>query len=263
MADEFGNDKAAHLPSAGDLKNFLDDADQGDAIDTMAQTERATEPETFEDTTEEPLKGDTFDRKYVEKLRRENASYRERARKFESMFEGYEEGAVNEWGQMISTFKQDPKSVAEQWKDLSEQVLSQFTPEEQEAIAEATDDQPLTLAQVQNLLAQKEQEWAQEAMVDDIEHEAQQLGYNLKSREYKILLQTAMEIPSGDLKEAHNILMSERQRWVDEAIAELEKQGGGPKKPSSLVGVPDSSVQIKDFKDAKAALSNFLDANLK
>lgn len=257
------------MPNVNDLAGFLDGqdgTDQQDAVDTFAQAEQAVED--TDDTPEPEPQGDTFDRKYVEKLRRENASYRERAKKWENVFEGYEEGAVEEWKQMISTFKGDPKSVAEQWAQLSETILAQFTPQEQAEIHEAMQDAgntdtPLTMSQLQEVLAQKEQEWELNGMVEEIESEARELGYNLKSRDYKILLMTAQELPSGSIAEAHALLEGERQRYFDERIAELEKQGGGYRAPSSKVGVPSTEKNIKDFKDAKAALSNYLDANFR
>lgn len=253
-----------HLPDSGALKDFLDGTDQSDAVDTMSQASQ--EPEGDDETPEPPSYQETFDRKYVEKLRRENATYRERAKQAESVWEGYEEGAVNEWKQMISTYKQDPKTVAEQWKQLSETVLQQFTPQEQAEIAEAVadgEDMPLTRTQFEQLMSQREQQWELDSLVADIEHEAQDLGYNLKSREYKILLMTAQELPSGSIQEAHELLEAEKQRVVDAYVAEMEK-GAGRRVPSgNSVGVPSTEKSIKDFKDAKAALSNYLDANFR
>lgn len=263
MAAE-SNGPAIHLPSSGDLKDFLDGTDQQDAVDTAALAERETEEPEAEETSE-PSYQETFDRKYVEKLRRENASYRERAKKFESVFEGYEEGAVDEWRELITNYRSDPKGVAERMKDLSEAILSQFSPQEQEQIAEAMqdgEDMPLTRSEFNKLMSEREQQWEMDSLVADIESEARELGYNLKSREYKILLMTAKELPSGSIQEAHELLLSERQRYVDEAVAAMEKEAGR-RVPSGIVGVPDDAKSIKDFKDAKAALANFLDANLR
>lgn len=251
------------LPSSGDLANFLDGTDQQDAVDTAALAERDEAVETEE--TAEPSYQETFDRKYVEKLRRENASYRERAKKFESAFEGYEEGAIDEWRDLITNFKNDPKSVAERMRDLSSEILQKFTPEEQAEIAEAVadgEDMPLTRTEFNKLMSEREQQWELDSMVADIETEARDLGYNLKSREYKVLLMTAKELPSGSIQEAHELMLAERQKYIDEAVASMEKEAGRTV-PSGTVGVPDGSKSIKDFKDAKAALSNYLDANFR
>lgn len=260
MATQNGPDVS--LPSMEGLKDFLEDAP--DSSETpVEEIEVEHDPAPVDAEEDELPKGDTFDRKYVEKLRRESASYRERAKKFESMFEGYEDGAVDEWRTMISTFKSDPKSVAEQWQDLSQKVLSQFTPQEQDAIEEALndEDQPLTMKQLQEILTQREQEQEMESMVRGIEQEAQDLGYNIKSREYKILLMTAQELPSGSLEEAHQLLEAEKQREFDKRIADLEKAGGGYIRPSDKVGVASQEKEIKTMADAKAALTNFLDSN--
>lgn len=259
-----------HLPNAGDLAGFLDGQNEGsvetpdttDASDGLLKDVRVDD-EGYVEQEEELPAGDTFDRKYVEKLRRESAAYRERAKKYESVFEGYEEGAVDEWRDMITNFKQDPKAVAEQWKDLSDKIIQQFSPAEQEQITEALNDeeQPLTMSQLQTILDQRQQDQQLDSMVADIESEARELGYNLKSREYKILLMTAQELPSGDIKEAHALIQSEYQREFDRRIAELEKQGGGYRPPVAKNGAPSNERAIKDFSDAKAALTNFLDAN--
>lgn len=254
------------LPGADALNQFMDGTDQDSAVESFAGAENAAEEfEDTEETPEPPSYQETFDRKYVEKLRRENANYRDRAKQAESVWEGYEEGAVDEWKQMISNFRSDPKSVAEQWQQLSEQVLKQFTPAEQAEIAEAVkdgEDMPLTRHEFDQLMSQREQQWELESLVQDIEVEARDLGYNLKSREYKILLMTAQELPSGSIQEAHELLEAEKQRIVDAYVAEQEK-GAGRVLPVNKVGVPDQTKGIKDFKDAKAALSNYLDANFR
>lgn len=254
------------LPSAGDLKDFLDGAEP--VVEPVVQEQEDTLPLKDVRVDEEPDEmpaGDSFDRKYVEKLRRESASYRERAKKYEQVFEGYEDGAVDEWKTMISSFRQDPKGVAEQMRDLSAQILDQFTPAEQAEIVEAVQDEekPLTMSQLQSILDQRQQETELSSLVADIEGEARELGYNLKSREYKILLMTAQELPSGSIQEAHELLESEKQREFDKRIGDLEKAGGGYRRPSDLVGVPSNEKSIKDFKQAKEALGAFLDANLK
>lgn len=263
MADS-PNGPSIHLPNAGELSSFLDGTDQESAVDTAALADAAVESEGSAEESE-PSYQETFDRKYVEKLRRENAGYRERAKKFESVFEGYEEGAVDEWRDLITNFKSDPKSVAERMKDLSAQILEQFSPQEQAEIAEAVadgEDMPLTRNEFNKLMAEREQQWELDSMVADIETEARDLGYNLKSREYKVLLMTAKELPSGSIQEAHEMLLAERQKYIDEAVAAMEKEAGRTL-PSNTVGVPDGSKSIKDFKDAKAALSNYLDSNFR
>lgn len=255
------NGPSIHLPNAGELSNFLEGTDQGDALDTaVAADNAANEPE---ETTEPEPQGDTFDRKYVEKLRRENASYRERAKKYESVFEGYEDQAVEEWKHLISGFKNDPKTVAEQMKELADQVLGQYTEEEKEQIAEAVQDGeqvPLTRAEFDKLMKERESQWEMDSLVKDIEQEATALGYNLKSREYKVLLMTAQDLPSGSIQEAHEMLLAERQKYIDAEIERLEKEAGGYRRPSSTVGVPSGETPIKDFKGAKDALDQFLTA---
>lgn len=250
------------LPNASALDSFLDGAsdDNSTAEDTAVAAEEAAEVET----PEELPAGDTFDRKYVEKLRKESASYRERAKKYESVFEGYEEGAVDEWRQMIEGFKSDPKSVAEQWKDLSVKILEQFTPAEQEVIEDALNDEekPLTMSQLQGILDERQKTQELDTLVSDIEREASDLGYNLKSREYKVLLMTAQELRSGSIAEAHEVLQAEKQKVIDAFVAEQGK-GADRHVPSGLAGVPNREKEIKSMKDAKEALTNFLDGQFK
>lgn len=254
------------MPDTGALKDFLDGADTEPVVEDVEDEGtglRADEPDDL------PA-GDTFDRKYVEKLRRENASYRERAKKYESAFEGYEDGAIDEWKTLITNFKADPASTARQMAELAESVLTQFgmldEDEKQEVLDEANAnldpaEKPLTRRELEQFYSERQQEQQMESMVKGIEDEARDLGYNLNSREYKILLMTAQEIPSGDLKEAHQLILADRQRAVDEYVAEKSKGAGRTLPNNGIVGVPDGAKDIKTFADSKAALMNFLDAN--
>ncbi len=257
------------LPNVGELASFLDGADA--PVDEVVDDIQDDTPLKDVEPEELPA-GDTFDRKYVEKLRRENASYRERAKKYSDAFEGYEDGAVDEWKQLITNFKADPASAAQQMAQLAESVLTQYgmldEDEQQEVLDDANSnldpgEKPLTRNELEQFFAQKQNEQQMDTMVKGIEHEAQELGYDLKSREYKLLLMTAQEIPSGDLKEAHELLQSDRQKAIDEYVAGKEKGAGRTVPAGNIVGVPDGAKGIKDFKDAKAALTQFLDANLK
>lgn len=254
------------MPDTGALNDFLDGADTEPVVEDVENKGtglRADEPDDL------PA-GDTFDRKYVEKLRRENASYRERAKKYESAFEGYEDGAIDEWKTLITNFKADPASTARQMAELAENVLTQFgmldEDEKQEVLDEANSnldpgDKPLTRRELEQFYTERQNEQQLESMVKGIEDEARDLGYNLNSREYKILLMTAQEIPSGDLKEAHQLILADRQRAVDEYVAEKSKGAGRTLPNNGIVGVPDGGKDIKTFADSKAALMNFLDAN--
>lgn len=264
MAPE-ANGPNISLPNVAALDSFLEGAGENNAPDYAEDTAVAADNAVEDvDTSEDLPAGDTFDRKYVEKLRKESASYRERAKKYEAVFEGYEDGAVDEWREMITNFKADPKSVAEQWKDLSGKILEQFTPAEQEVIEEALNDDetPLTMSQLQNILDTRQKDMELEKLVTDIEREASDLGYNLKSREYKVLLMTAQELRSGSITEAHELLQAEKQKVIDAFVAEQSK-GADRHVPSGLAGVPNREKEIKSMKDAKEALTNFLDGQFK
>lgn len=220
----------------------------------------AEEDEVEVEIPDELPEGDMFKRDYVEKLRRESAGYRERAKKYQSAFDGYEEDAVAEWLRLAQNLRADPKATAAEFQKLAEEIRAVYPEEEVPAIEEVFSDgeQPLTIADLQRLLDEREQEQDMKVRVAAIETEATGLGYKLGSDEYDELLWTATRLDSGSVKEAHDKLKARDQAVIDRYVADM-KGSGGYKVP--VGGAPASQEQKLDsFEAANEALASWLDS---
>lgn len=240
-------------------------------------TEPAAPPETGQDSTdagtvspveEEDTLADLagvpedtkFDRAYVQKLRQEAAGYRTKARQYDTL-ESYDEADRKVWLQMAELYKSDPVAAAEYMEAIAKGVrgaAAPVTPEPQPG-----DDAPLTRADIQALLAERDNAAAVAAQKAQIEHEATELGYKVGSRQYKYLIQTAMDDTSGDLKAAHEAIEAEYQARIDQFVGQKAREvDGSPVAPAAAAGAPPSgeTAAPKDFRSASRQLREFLDA---
>lgn len=244
------------------------------ALDAFLASDGEPSPDPTPDTTptpsESPLEGseseiaelpvdqDQFDRKYVERLRREAASYRDRAKKYQTVFDGYEEEAVNEWLQLASTLKEDPKTAAARFAELAEAINKQYEEPEPEVVdgAHVEGEKPLTKAEFEKLWAEKQYEVDINQRVVRIESDAKELGYEPKSDRYDYLLWKAARLPSGSVQEAHEHILREEQAIFDRRVQEM---GGKPNPVVPAGGVaPSGERQLKTFAEANEALDAWL-----
>lgn len=206
-------------------------------------------PDTSDMTAEQ---ADTFTREYVEKIRREAASYRERAKPFSEAFDGISEEDREVFLQMAKAYKEDPRAAAEYFEQVTQGLKEQFA----EAVAQAEDDlnRPLTLAEYNRLQAEHAEKAAQEAEIARIEKTAQDMGYDLQSPEYTTLLTIASRLPDGDIAKAHEKLESMFQSRIDAYIAKMAEQAeAAPAVPAGGTQ-PSSERQIHNFGDARSAV---------
>lgn len=232
----------------------------GEAAAAPAETPAVETPAAeVEHTIPEPTaEQDSFDRAYVEKLRRESAGYRERAKRYNDVFDGYEEDAVNEWLELASTLKNDPRAAAERFQTIAQAIL-----EAQEEVApeapvdHAAQDAPLTRAEFEALMAEREQQAALKARTIQIEVDAKSLGYEKGTEDYDELLFVASRLPNGSIQDAHAKITAKRQAVIDRYVASLAA------KPAPTVpdpnGAPASGERkIRSFDEANTALDAWL-----
>lgn len=220
---------------------------------------QATEPEVDLETLPE---GDKFDRAYVEKLRRESANYRDRAKKYNDAFDGYEDEAVQEWLSLATSLRNDPRSAAQRFAELAEAINQQYA---DEAVSDEppvsdnemfSEDRPLTRAEVEKLLADRDREADMQRRVAQIHADAQSLGYQKGTQDYDRLLWEAGRLPSGSIQDAHAKLQAERQAVIDGYLAKL---GTAPNPVVPQGGAPASQEKGFDsFEEASAALDAWL-----
>lgn len=243
-------------------------------------TDATPEPtENLEETVHTPVEGgdvsspddpfdsgaDSFDRAYVERLRKESAQYRTKAKDYETYakaFEPYGDEDRQVWQEAMRLFNEDPAQGADYLERIAQAVKAGFTQEQAEAIADSTDtDEPLTRADLDRIFAEKEAAAEKEREIARIESEAKDLGYDPKSDEYTYLLTVASRLPSGSLQEAHKKIEASYQARIDAAFAKKAKEADeSPAVPADAGYAPSSERPLRTWKDADAAFRARLEA---
>ena len=219
-----------------------------------------------EDVTNDPFDSgaDSFDRAYVERLRKESAQYRTRAKEYEDYakhFEPYGEEDRAVWQEAMRLFNEDPQQGADYLERIAQAVKAGFTQEQAEAIASEGSDEPLTKADLDRIFAEREAEAEKAAEVARIESEAKELGYDPKSDEYTYLLTVASRLPSGSLKDAHAKIEAAYQARIDAFIAKKAQEADeSPAPPSDGGYAPSGERPLKTWADADAAFRARLEA---
>lgn len=231
-------------------------APEAEAPVAEAETAPAAEADVLDDLAGVP-EDTKFDAAYVKKLRQEAAQYRTRAKQYD-VFEKYDEQDRQVWTKMAELYQQDPVAAAEYMAAIADGVRKAQAPE----APVAGDEQPLTASQVQAMLAERDQKAAVAAEQVRIEAEAKSLGYEVGSRQYKYLIQTAIDDTAGDLKAAHEAIEAERQAIIDQYVGgKARDAAGSPIAPAAGAGTMPSteSAPPKTFRDAKAAIYEMLE----
>jgi hypothetical protein len=207
---------------------------------------------------------DSFPREYVQKLRQEAAGYRTRARELEEAYSAFAPYSAEDrqvWTSLAKTMVDDPKQAAKWMREIAEAVAIDYPDEPAPAAepdGEGSEPQFLTKADYDKLRADERKQ----TDVVRIEAEAKALGYDLDGRDYVNLLLIAQHETKGDITAAHEALKGDRQKIIDEYLSSKQADAqNAPVAPAGPVGTPASGERpIKDFKDARAALEEYLAA---
>lgn len=204
-------------------------------------------------------KWDPDTRKYIESLRSESARYRQRGQRYNDVFDGYEEDAVNEWLELATTLKNDPKAAAERFQTIAQAILEaeQASAPPVDHASEAEGEVPLTRAQFDQLMKEREAAQDLQRRTMQIELDAKTLGYTPGSDDYDELLYNASRLPNGSIQEAHAKLQAKKQAVIDAYVASLGAR------PAPTVPDPNGSPasgerKLKSFDEANSALDAWL-----
>lgn len=212
-----------------------------------------SEPDPFENTAVE-----TFDRSYVEKLRNEAAAHRTKAKSYEQAFEGWDEGDQQVWLETVQLARLDPKAGAERLRQITELLAGGATPQEAADQVDGKEPEYLTKEEVDRLLQERDEKAHIDAQVQKIAAKAESLGYEKDSPSYTQLLVLARDVYKGDLDKAHEAIKAERQKVIDDYLAE-KAAAADAHIPLRRGGAPASEIKdIKDFKDSRASLESRL-----
>ncbi len=199
---------------------------------------------------------DSFPRPYVERLRSEAAARRTEAAAFKSAFEGYtpEDQAV--LLDLAKTLRTDPASAAA-WMQEQAQALLDADPDPAGGQDPADPDAPLTRAQLDAYLAERDQKAAAERAQADqlakIAGEAKTLGFDPEAkvgqaaRDYVALLHAANTETGGDLAKAAEVVRSERQKIVDDFLAAKAAGAGAATTPPQVGAGRETQPSVADL----------------
>lgn len=204
------------------------------------------------------LEGDKFDRAYVERLRKEAAGYRTRANELESVFDGYNDDERAGLAQLAQMLKSDPRAAAQEMKAAYDAIMAQYQEPETPEFSDA--DRILTMGEYQKLQEQA----AIDAETRAIEAEAKSLGYTPRADnvEYRQLLLVAQHQAGGDIAAAHKLITDRaaaaEQAAIDRYLAAKAADAQGYTPPGEMGQVPSTAEPIRDWKQARSALENYI-----
>lgn len=211
------------------------------AVAATGQTEDKWDPET---------------RKYIESLRSESAKYRQRGQRYNEVFDGYEDEAVDEWLSLASTLREDPRAAATRFQEIAQAIL-EANQEDEPVVDHAAEAEVLTRAQFEQLMAEREAKADLERRVAKIEADATTMGYTVGDDRYQELLYVASTLPSGSIQEAHAKLAARDQAVIDRYVASLGAKPA-PAAPSANGAPASGERSIKTFAQANEALDAYL-----
>lgn len=212
--------------------------------------------------------GDTFPREYVEKLRREAAEHRVRAREIESKFDGYTPEEKSRYLTLVEQLRDDPESALEEFEGVTSRLRKQLGKE----IAVA-DEAPTPVPEpkvaptglseedigriVAERLAAEKAEAAQQSDVERTFAEAEALDDSYKTRGGKAMLFAVAQEMGGTLAEAHESIQAQKQAEIEAAVAEFQQglRTGAkhpPRLPTGDGAVAEDKGPPKTLEEAKA-----------
>lgn len=217
-------------------------------------------------TPDEP---DTFDRKYVEELRAENAKWRTQLREREALFEGLEADEVTQLAEFARLSKKAETGDEEAIKALNEMLgdeeVETAAPSEPAPVFDEERFRKLAREEAERIAADRDSQRAQRESIQTIVHRAEELGYKQGSEDYVLLMRAANSINPDE----HPDLLAEGDRLVKEYKAQIvesylaAKEGRAEASPTipSGSGVAPSSARVPaSFPEARDSLRQRLDA---
>lgn len=198
---------------------------------------------------------ETFDRSYVEELRKESAKYRTKAKPYEEAFAEYDDESREVLLSLARELISDPEAGARRMVEISKNILD----DKFEDVLKDPSPRPLTAQDVDRMFSERESKAQQEAAVRAVEQEADALGYADGTADRALLFSIANTETLGDLKAAHEKIQARNQAVIDAYLEEKRAAGEAFPTPTSAgVGAGADGGPPKDFAEAKKGLLAFL-----
>lgn len=217
------------------------------AAPAPAVTPAAPAADPFDDATVQ-----TFDRSYVEKLRREAAEHRTAAKPYKEVFDAYDDADKEIWFDLAKSMAADPKVGAQKMLELAQGLLEAGNTEGANQVLDGIEGEPeyLTAAQLEAEFAKREKQAKLDAEVQNINSEAKELGYKENTPAWRDLMSRALHDHNYDLKAAHAAREAEKQAVIDSFVA---SKGQGPVVPAAAGAAPATGTVPKTMEEAREA----------
>lgn len=191
-------------------------------------------------------------RPYVKQLRDEAAERRIAVKAYEEAFTGYGDDER-------TAFLEIASGLASEDLAAQREAAGRMAAVAKEILGPDGDDpnRPLTRSDLERIEAQKQADDLQEKAVQEVISEAKALGYEEGKPDYAQLMWRAQFETKGDLKAAHEAMLADQQRIIDQ-FAESVRKGSAkwPVRPTPNAGaVPDdaSGSAPKTWAESRAA----------
>lgn len=161
---------------------------------------------------------------YIKQLRQESAKYRternELVEQYGKRFEGLAPEDANLFLEVVEAYKTDPAAAARWMEENAQALRARLGPDAAAAVQQQADaDKPLTRAEVERIMAEREQAAQQQAAVAAVNKQVTDLGIDPASYAGKALMLRAIEDHKGDIAAAHAAMQAERDALAKEAVA--------------------------------------------
>lgn len=239
-----------------DRPEFVDESEDL-GPDPVAPEPEPLPPAAQEDPEPEPApEPDMFPRDYVEELRREAAEWRTKYQSFNQKFDGYAEDEREALLDYVWHTRRaeagDPDSIA--WLN---ELFADETPaaDEPPQFTEETFRQ-LAREEAARLVAEQNAQQAQIQAVQGVQSRAQDLGYEIGSDDYILLLKYANEADTEDpIAAGHERVQAYKQHIIDQHLQAIQSQNAGvPTLPRDNGQAPSQAQAPRTFEEARNAL---------
>ncbi len=205
----------------------------------------------------------TFDRGYVERLRRESEGYRTKAQQVEERWKP--------WGETLTGFEDAEQAAARELlvaiRDGDMNAVDTILGRTQDQAAPVAEPGTLTAADVAKMLDEREAKAATAAQIRAVEDDARKLGYKPDATKgsdewlaYSQLVALAHARTNGDLNAAHAAVEAQRQAHVDAYLAAKAGAGTTPGPGTSQAPSGERDLTNWTMEDARKAATARLNA---
>lgn len=210
----------------------------------------------------------TFERPYVEDIRKEAARYRTEAKPFKEAFDGYTDEVRDAWLNVVNLAKSDESAAAQQLRELADAIAPPVEGAEDDEDAGTDEPQYLTKEQYEELRQQEQAEAAQAEQLQKLNTELTELGYTIPkdgeppSIELAELMWFAQFKTGNDIKAAHEQVEARKQAVIDSYVQGKAGQKFPRQAFSQGEQAPAQTNKPKNLSESREYMAEYLKGQL-